>query len=1118
MLNLASKESPKSKFAEILKASLLGLQELLLPTPTSATVTCATNSSSLKAIYNLKGSMKALFLSHLREGFIFIAKSEESARKAYQDILFYKKLLSSILPSSQNEILLIPSDDDPVSEGMRCRLINDFLKEPSSFDTRGLISDLGIFERRFWKPEVLNKKALLLKKGMEIERIALVDRLVNLGYRKAAVLTSPGEFCLRSFIIEVFPTNNEAPLRIEFFGDQIEQIRLFDMETQRTLPHSEINEIILLPARPPEPEEAITFQELLLSPPKPMSSLLRKKVFFEPATVTFALSLPKGIILSDLPFITEPLPAGEVTGQVVDAQALSLSGLRILYNERKGIEELSSALKNLSRENNILLCLRTSAQAKRLKDILFDHGLIAPIIPIEEAMDYEGPLAIIPESPSSGFYIKGFLLLTDYELFGPGPTTRPAPHYRLSRIFKEIEDLEEGDYVVHKVHGIGIYKGLQRLKIEDIEEDVLVIEYRDGARLYLPLRNISLIHKFRAQEGIVPQIDSLGGKTWKKTKEKVRAKIKEMAQKLLRLYAEREVSGGYAFSPDTELHREFASFFEYDETPDQLRAIEETIADMESPRPMERLIVGDVGYGKTEVAMRAAFKAVFDGKQVAVLVPTTLLAEQHLRVFRQRFSAFPVKIDYLSRLKNKKERQLTIEALQKGEIDIIIGTQALLSEKVRFFDLGLLIIDEEHRFGVRHKEKLKELKKGVDVLMLSATPIPRTLQMALSGLRNMSIIETPPQERQAIKTVIAPFDRETIKKAIELELERNGQVYFVHNRIKDIEDIKGFIERLVPQARVAVAHGQMNETLTEDIMLRFLNQEIDILVCTNIIGSGIDIPSVNTIIINRAHEMGLADLYQLRGRVGRSNIKAYCYLLAPPDEVISENAKKRLSAIADLSYLGAGIRLAMTDLEIRGAGNLLGPEQSGHINAVGFELYMELLEKAIRELRGEKIEEEIEPVIDIPLPALIPEEYVDEIHIRLNLYRRLSMIGSDEELLEFSKEVEERFGSLPEEVENLLKIVRLKNLCKNTGIKRLVLRNGRLELYSQKEFPKGLVENLLNCYLRHQSVLQDIKGNLSIAGSTRIIISLSGGDTIKQVSSTIELLKRLNSYFLHHGG
>jgi transcription-repair coupling factor (superfamily II helicase) len=383
--------------------------------------------------------------------------------------------------------------------------------------------------------------------------------------------------------------------------------------------------------------------------------------------------------------------------------------------------------------------------------------------------------------------------------------------------------------------------------------------------------------------------------------------------------------------------------------------------------------------------------------------------------------------------------------------------------------------------------------------------------MALSGLRNMSIIETPPQERQAIKTVIAPFDRETIKKAIELELERNGQVYFVHNRIKDIEDIKGFIERLVPQARVAVAHGQMNETLTEDIMLRFLNQEIDILVCTNIIGSGIDIPSVNTIIINRAHEMGLADLYQLRGRVGRSNIKAYCYLLTPPDEVISENAKKRLSAIADLSYLGAGIRLAMTDLEIRGAGNLLGPEQSGHINAVGFELYMELLEKAIRELRGEKIEEEIEPVIDIPLPALIPEEYVDEIHIRLNLYRRLSMIGSEEELSEFSKEVEERFGSLPEEVENLLKIVRLKNLCKNTGIKRLVLRNGRLELYSQKEFQKGLVENLL-------SVLQDIKGNLSIAGSTRIIISLSGGDTIKQVSSTIELLKRLNSYFLHHGG
>jgi len=1036
------------------------------------------SGTDIKAIYNLKGSMKALFLSLLKEDFIFIAKSEESAKKVYQDILFFKRILS--LRSARN-LSFVPSGDDPLSEGIRCKLIKDLLKEsPSSF-----VSDLELFNRMLWKPEALEKESLLLKKGMEAERIGLVDRLIKLGYKKAPVITSHGEFCLRSFILEVFPSTKDAPLRIEFFGDEIDEIRFFDRETQRTIPDKKVEEILLLPARPPEPEEAIAFKELV--------DLLSntKKVFLENGC---DINLD-GIILSELPFVPGPLD-----GRVVDVPALSLSGMGILYNERKSIDQLTSSLKELSRENSILLALRTEAQAKRLKDILFDHGLVAPIIPLEEAIDYEGPLAIVSTSPSSGFYIKGFLLLTDYELFGPGPITRPAPHYRLSRIFNEIEDLEEGDYVVHKVHGIGIYRGLQRLKIEDIEEDVLVIEYRDGARLYLPLRNISLIHKFRAQEGVVPQIDSLGGKTWKKTREKVKAKIKEMAQKLLRLYAEREVFGGYAFSLDTELHREFASFFEYDETPDQLRAIEETMADMESPRPMERLIVGDVGYGKTEVAMRAAFKAVFDGKQVAVLVPTTLLAEQHLRVFRQRFSAFPVKIDYLSRLKNKKERQLTLEALQRGEIDIIIGTQALLSEKVRFFDLGLLIIDEEHRFGVRHKERLKELKKGVDVLMLSATPIPRTLQMALSGLRNMSIIETPPQERQAIKTVIAPFDRETIKRAIEFELQRNGQVYFVHNRIKDIEDIKGFIERLVPQARVAVAHGQMNETLTEDIMLKFLNREIDILVCTNIIGSGIDIPSVNTIIINRAHEMGLADLYQLRGRVGRSNIKAYCYLLTPPDEVISENAKKRLSAIADLSYLGAGIRLAMTDLEIRGAGNLLGPEQSGHINAVGFELYMELLEKAIRELRGEKIEEEIEPVIEIPLPALIPEDYVDEIHIRLNLYRRLSMIGSEEELSEFSKEIEERFGPPPEEVQNLINVVRLKNLCKKVEIKRLVLKQKKIELYSQKEFQRGFVETLL-------FTLKDKKGfHLSSVGNTRIVISFK--DTSKYIETALELLKR----------
>ncbi len=527
---------------------------------------------------------------------------------------------------------------------------------------------------------------------------------------------------------------------------------------------------------------------------------------------------------------------------------------------------------------------------------------------------------------------------------------------------------------------------------------------------------------------------------------------------------------------------------------------------MESPRPMERLVVGDVGYGKTEVAMRAAFKAVFDNKQVAVLVPTTLLCEQHLRVFRQRFSAFPVRIDYLSRLKNKKEQRETLEALRRGEIDIIIGTHALLSEKVKFLDLGLLIIDEEHRFGVRHKERLKELKKGVDVLMLSATPIPRTLQMALSGIRSMSIIETPPHERQAVKTIISKFDKEIIKKAIEQELLRKGQVFFVHNRIKDIEEIKRFLEELIPSLRVAIAHGDMDERLTEDIMIRFLQKEIDILVCTNIIGSGIDIPSANTIIINRAHEMGLADLYQLRGRVGRSSAKAYCYLLIPPEEVLTESAKKRLEAIADLSYLGAGIRLAMTDLEIRGAGNLLGPEQSGHINAVGFELYTELLEKAIKELKGERIEGEIEPLIELPLRASIPDTYVEEIHIRLNLYRRLSMAEKEETILDIEKEMEERFGPLPVEVKNLLEIVRLKGLLKRLGIERLTVREKKMEINFAKEIDKTVIERLL-------SILKDMRHiKLASLGSKKVVLTQEIPFTVETVKG---LLNTLNYYHNH---
>jgi len=573
----------------------------------------------------------------------------------------------------------------------------------------------------------------------------------------------------------------------------------------------------------------------------------------------------------------------------------------------------------------------------------------------------------------------------------------------------------------------------------------MVLDY-EGGRLYLPLQGIRIIQKYHAEEGVTPKIDRLGGKTWQRTKEKVRKKIHETAEKLVALYAEREVHRGYSFSPDTELHREFDSFFSYEETPDQIAAIRDIKQDMESERPMDRLVCGDVGYGKTEVAMRAAFKAVYDGMQVAVLVPTTILCEQHYRTFKVRFSAFPVKTDYLSRFKSKKDQQDTIRALSCGDIDIIIGTHGLLRGDIHFYKLGLLIIDEEHRFGVRQKKRIKELKRGVDVLTLTATPIPRTLHMALSDIRDMSVIETPPEERLAVKSIVSVFDEALVKDAVTRELERNGQVFFVHNRIKDIYKLAEYLMRLFPSAKISVAHGQMPERELEKIMLGFYVGEINILVATAIVGSGLDIPTANTIIINRADMMGLAELYQLRGRVGRSNVRAYSYFLIPEGDIITEEAGKRLQAIQEMSYLGAGLRLAMKDLEIRGAGNLLGAEQSGHIHAVGLDLYLEMLEKAVAELKGLKIEEEFEPSISLRVNAFIPDDYINDITLRLSLYRRIALTRTEEALKALEYEILDRFGKPPEEVKNLLDIMRLKVMAKDLLITKIQDTQGRIQI------------------------------------------------------------------------
>lgn len=608
---------------------------------------------------------------------------------------------------------------------------------------------------------------------------------------------------------------------------------------------------------------------------------------------------------------------------------------------------------------------------------------------------------------------------------------------KTSAFLSDFRDLQVGDYVVHIEHGIGQYQGLKEIQQDDSKIELMLLEYAEGARLYVPLTRLDLVQKYRSSEGVKPQLNHLGTAAWTKTKARVRKAMADMTDELLKLYAERKAAQGHAYPSDNDWMREFEDAFEYNETDDQAYAIADVKRDMESPQPMDRLLCGDVGYGKTEVAMRAAFKAVGDGRQVAVLAPTTVLAFQHYETFKQRFTAFPITIEMISRFRNAKQQKEILQKLETGKIDILIGTHRLLSKDIKFSDLGLLIVDEEQRFGVRHKERIKQMRKQVDVLTMSATPIPRTLHMSLVGLRDMSVIETPPKDRIAIQTVVTSWDEKLIRSAIEQEMDRGGQVYFVHNRVDTIWEIAAKLQELAPRARIIVGHGQMAEGELEKVMLKFMHHEADILVATTIIENGLDIPLCNTIFINRAERMGLSELYQLRGRVGRSNRRAYAYLLVPAEIELTPIARRRLAALKEFSDLGAGFKIAALDLELRGAGNLLGGEQSGHIEAVGFELYTQMLDRAVREMKGEVSQEETPLQMNLGLNIRIPSEYIPEENQRLRMYKRVAGVETEAQWNDVRAELQDRYGELPAAVHNLLEYASLKILCAQTGIHAL---------------------------------------------------------------------------------
>jgi transcription-repair coupling factor (superfamily II helicase) len=929
----------------------------------------------------------------------------------------------------------------------------------------------------------------------------LLTRLRELGYVREDPVTGLGEYSWRGGIVDVYSPSAAHPVRIEFFGDEVESIRAFDSGTQRSI--SLVPGCSIVPMR----ETLVTARDVSHWHEKApdywnevrFAQALREKMEFTENLEVFngfeylmPLVLETGRGLSDYLAFSPSLAPLRVVLQdpsefwaelerfqksarsdYLERQAggeLALPPERLFFgkeeleqwveqkraykleklwtapvpahrfdfiSERKYQGRLQELLQDVTRwrqqGERVVLAMQSRGMAERVVDIFREYETVIPFAEGGFAETLAQSLSVTQGKVGEGFYSPGLKLhvLSQDHLFeetaGRPAARRTGPQREAAAPFlSDFRDLKEGDFVVHVEHGIGVFRGLKRIGVGDDLKEFVELRYKDDAKLYVPIDRLGQVQKFSSAGESRPQIDRLGGVSWERTKTRIKNSMRDLAEDLLKLYARRELAEGHAFSPDDMLMKEFEDAFEYEETVDQEGAIRDVKRDMEAARPMDRLVCGDVGYGKTEVAMRAAFKCVSDSKQVAVLAPTTVLAFQHYNTFRSRFQAFPVQIEMVSRFKTRQEQVEILGKTEQGAVDILIGTHRLLSKDVKFRDLGLLVIDEEQRFGVAQKERLKQLKTKVDVLTLSATPIPRTLNMSLIGLRDLSIIETAPKDRLSIQTVVLRFSRNIIRSAIDLELKRQGQVFFLHNSIDSIYSIATLVQETVPEARVAVVHGQMRERQLEEVMLDFLDYKYDVLVSTTIIENGLDIPLSNTLIVNQADRFGLAQLYQLRGRVGRSSRRAYAYLLIASEETLTQDARKRLAAIKEFSDLGAGFRIAALDLEIRGTGNLLGGEQHGHINAVGLELYMKLLEETIRELKGEEIPPEIHPSFDLRCDIQIPEHYIADSNLRLWLYKRISSLRNRKSLEELKEETVDRFGKYPRSVSNLFEYAHLK--------------------------------------------------------------------------------------------
>jgi transcription-repair coupling factor (superfamily II helicase) len=915
---------------------------------------------------------------------------------------------------------------------------------------------------RLSSPDRLAAAGLTLAPGSELSPQDVGERLARSGFAPEDPVDEHGEFCIRGGVVDLYPSSEPMPIRLEFIGDIVESIRRFDGATQRSQaaldrvtvhPQQELLELeaddpasrdrsatiidyvrragaILTVMEPDDVgERARRLEEQWRSSAADMQARGRLPLPYEQMAATWDVM---GGWLREGHAVTE-LSIDEPGGEGVHISTVPARG----YHGRIGdwAEEISRAR---DRGDTVVFVAATQGRAERTIEILADYDIRARSV--RDAEDLARAAVLVATGQlSQGFHVPAanLLLFAETDLFEEERRVHERRRSATRTFISDFRDLKIGDLVVHIDNGIGRFVGLKRLAITpgQAPQEFMELRYAGEDKLFVPLERLDLVQKYSG--GAAPALDRLGGTTWEKAKTRVKKAMRDMAEELLRLYAARKAVTGHAFGGDSHWQQEFADAFEYELTPDQLAAIADITRDMESPTPMDRLLCGDVGYGKTEVAMRAAFKAVIDGKQVAVLAPTTVLAFQHARTLRERFAGFPVSVDMISRFRSKQEQKELLTKLAAGQVDIVVGTHRLLSKDVTFRDLGLLVVDEEQRFGVAHKEKIKQLRKKVDVLTMTATPIPRTLNMSLVGIRDMSVIETPPRDRLAIQTQVVKFDSDIIARAVRTELERGGQVYVVHNRVESIYSVASLVSRLVPEARVAVGHGQMGEDELEQVMVDFVAHRFDVLVATTIVENGLDIPNANTIVINRADRYGLAQLYQLRGRVGRADRRAYAYLLIPPEHTLSPIARRRLAAIREFSDLGSGFRIAALDLEIRGAGNLLGGQQSGHIEAVGFDMYTKLLEETIRELKGEELEDERRATVNLRIDLRVDDRYVPDMNQRLMVYRRLASARTLDEVPRVLEELKDRYGTPPPSVTNLAAFARIRLLADQLGVESL---------------------------------------------------------------------------------